>query len=43
MSIETTGWTFVCTAEGCELKGIEYQAQSDQAECGGCGAIFTKE
>lgn len=42
MSIETTGWVFICDTEGCELAGIEYTAQSDEAECGGCGRIFTK-
>lgn len=42
MSTETTGWVFVCDTEGCELAQIEYTAQSDEAECGGCGKIFTR-
>ncbi len=42
MSEQTNAWAFICTTEGCELAGIEYTAQSDEAECGGCGRIFTK-
>lgn len=35
-------WELVCEAAGCELAGIVFPIVDDQAQCGGCGAIFTR-
>ena len=42
---DTTGlifWELVCVTAGCELAGIRFPISGDEAQCGGCGATFTR-
>ena len=35
-------WSVSCTTADCELKNIQFPVTGDEAECGGCGEIFTR-
>lgn len=43
MSVELVDfWVMICTAEGCPVNGAEYPTDSNEIECGGCNAVYTK-
>jgi hypothetical protein len=42
---DTTGldfWNMICDSKGCELAGISFPIAGEEAECGGCGAVFSR-
>ncbi len=41
-TVDIDFWYLICSIQDCELYGISFPIFENQAECGGCNAIYIK-